>query len=83
MACKYVITLSPQLYLSVVSGLTLVEEDTCVLHHFLERNTTVLLLSYGSSTVKIIVHVQLLGTTLSCTIHMPLAFTLSMQVHPL
>ena len=50
------------------------EEDTCVLHHFLERNTTVLLLSYGSSTVKIIVHVQLLGTTLSCTIHMPLAF---------
>ena len=59
-----------------MSGLTLVEADTSVYYiHFLGRNTTVLLLSYGSSTVKIIVHVQLLATTLSCTIHMSPAFT--------
>ena len=31
--------------------------------------------SYRSSIVKIVVHVRLLARTLSCTIHMPLAFT--------
>ena len=39
------------------------------------RKTNIVLLSYRSSTVKKVVNVQLLVTTLSHTTHMPLPFT--------
>ena len=48
--------------------------DTKVYNNHSQGNTTIVLLSYRSSTVKKTVHVQLLVTTLSHTTHVPLAF---------